>query len=327
MKQFPYLPRWKPKGLADIFLKPLSLFDWIFFHAFSCGHERHLSCVKESVVFSVHPPSFIEVFPSAVQSQATCGTVHGRFVGFCVRVGGEAGLVQVPFSVGGVGLIKVSLHRVTSRPCFRIVEVAPSASALIAQPIPINAAPIILALGCTATQAPVVKLSVTRTPVVDLPFAQAAQAGVLEGATSPEGEVIQVKVEEAAVGTGQGGEAAFWVPSPEVVVVPRGGVGRGAQEGGVFGVRASRHQVVVILGADDVVDVGRAGAVTGACFWGAHFQFVLFLPAVVRRDAQITTLSQKYRGVHGPSQQRFVAEACGCCCSPGWEPYRLKSIL
>lgn len=286
MNQFPYLPRWIRKGLIDILFKPLSLFDWIFYSAFSCELKRNLSCAKESVVLSVHPFSVMEVSPSAVQSQAASVTVHVGFVGSSVCVAGEAGLVRIPFAVGAVRLIKVSLHRVTSRPRFRIIEVAPSSNALIAQSIPINAAPIMLASGCTTTQTPVVKLSaVTQAAVAGLPFPRAAQAGVLEGATAPEGEVIQVQVQEAALGAGQGDEAALVVPGPEVVVVPRGRVGRGAQEGGVFGVRASRHQVIVILGADDVVDVGGRGAVTGACFRGTHFRFVLFLPAGGHRGA------------------------------------------
>lgn len=107
----------------------------------------------------------------------------------------------------------------------------------------------------------------------------------MEGATAPEGKVIQVKVQEAALRAGQGHKAALCVASPEVVVVPSGRVRRGAQEGSVFGVRASRHQVIIILGADDVVDVSWSGGAAGVWLRGRRLRLVLLLPAVADRDA------------------------------------------
>lgn len=248
---------------------------------------------RQSVVFPAHPLPLVEVPPSAVQGQATSVAVHVCLVGFPVCVGGEAGLVRVLFAVGGVGLIKARLQRVTSGPRYGIVEVAPYSDALIAQPVPVGGAPVMLALCRTPAQASVIQLSVTQAAVADLPLPRAAQAGVLDGAAAPEGEVIQVEVQEAALRTGQGHEAALCVPTPEVVVVTRGRVGRRAKEGGVFGVRASRHQVIVLLGADDVVDVGRGGVVARARRRGAHLGLVLFRPAVVHRDAQSTTKHHK----------------------------------
>lgn len=103
-----------------------------------------------SVVVSVHPFLFIEVSPSAVQSQATSVAAYVCFVGFSGSVVGQAGLVRVPFAVGGVRLIKVGLHHLTSR------QVASSSDALVAQSTTMKAAPIMLTLCCTATQTPVI---------------------------------------------------------------------------------------------------------------------------------------------------------------------------
>ena len=196
-----------------------------------------------SVVFPVDPVFFVEVSPSAVKRQAVSVAVQIGLVGFSVSVGPEAGLVSVLLAVGDVCLIEVSLYCVTSRPRFGIKQVTPSSHTAIVQPVvPVHTAAVMLALCCAATETSVVKLSVpgaAQATVIQVPLPRAAQAGVVESATTPEAEVIEVKVEEAALCAGKRHEAALRVPATQVVVVTRRGVRGRAQEGGVFGVRAS----------------------------------------------------------------------------------------
>lgn len=170
---------------------------------------------------------FIEVSPSAIESQAVSVAVQIRLVGFSVPVGSEAGLVSVLLAVGDVCLIEVGLYRVTTRPQFGIIEVTPSShTAIIRSMVSIHTAAIVLTLCRATTETPVIKLSMTA--VIQVPLSWAAQAGVVEGATAPEAEVIEVKVEEAALCAGKRHKAALRVATPQVVVVTCWCVRRGA---------------------------------------------------------------------------------------------------
>lgn len=155
-------------------------------------------------------------------------------VGFTVSIGSKAGLESVLLAVGDVCLIEVSLYCVTYGPDFGIIKLAPySDAAVIQSMVSIHSAAEMLALCCTATQTPVVKLSVpraTQTAVIQVSLRWAAQAGVVEvtGATTPKAEVIEVKVEETALCAGKCHKTALCVPTPEVVVIPRRRVRGGA---------------------------------------------------------------------------------------------------
>lgn len=134
--------------------------------------------------------------------------------------------------------------------------------------VSIHSAAVMLALRGAAAQAPVVILPVfgaTQTAVGQNPLSRASQAAVIKvtGALTPQAEVVEVKVQKVALCASKGYEAAFGVPSTNVVVVARRRVRRGAQKGGVLCLRASRNQVIVLLGADDVVDV--CSGWTGIC--------------------------------------------------------------
>lgn len=143
----------------------------------------------------------------------------------------------------------------------------------------VAAGAVVLALRRAAAKAPVAKLPrarATQGAGGRVPLPRAAQAGVVEGAATAEAQVVQVKVQEAAFRAGERDKSALCVPAAQVVVVTCRSVGRRAQEGGVLGVWACRHQVVVLLGANDVVDVGGRG--TGARLRLANLRLLLFLP-------------------------------------------------
>lgn len=138
-----------------------------------------------------------------------------------------------------------------------------------------------LALRGAAAQASVVILpgfGATQTAIIQYPLSRASQAAVVEvtGPLTPEAEVVEVKVQEVALCASKGYEAALCVPSTKVVVVARRRVRRGAQKGGVLCLWASRNQVIILLGADDVVDV--CSSWTGICL--AYFWFLYVPPSV-----------------------------------------------
>lgn len=127
-------------------------------------------------------------------------------------------MVGVLFAVGDVGLIEVSFHRVTTGPQLWIIEVgASSDTAIIQAMVNIHATAVVLALCGTATQTPVVKLPVPA--VVHFLLGQATQARVVEGAAPPEAQIVEVKVQEAALSAGKRHKAALGVPAAQVVVV------------------------------------------------------------------------------------------------------------
>lgn len=141
-------------------------------------------------------------------------------------MGPQAGLVSVVLAAGDVRLIEVSLHCVTARPQSGVIEVTARSDATLIEPVvAVQTAAVMLTLCCTATQAPVVKLSVpaaAQAAVVQVSLSRAAQAGVVEvaRAAASEAQVVELKVEEAALRAGQRHEAALRVPTPQVVVVP-----------------------------------------------------------------------------------------------------------
>lgn len=103
--------------------------------------------LRGSVVFLVDPFLFIEISPSAIQSQAISVGIEICLVGFSVLVRSEAGLVRVLLAVGDVCLIEVRLYCVTSRSYFRVIQVTPSSdSAVIQSMVLIDTAPIVLTL-------------------------------------------------------------------------------------------------------------------------------------------------------------------------------------
>lgn len=154
----------------------------------------------------------------------------------------------------------------TSRPGFGIIDVTPSSHAAIVQSVvPVGAGAIVFTLCRAAAQTPVIKLSLPRAPqsaAIQVPLCSAAQAGVIERAPTPEAQVVKVKVQVAALRTGKCHKSTLRVPTSQVVIVACWSIRRGAQKGGVLGVWASRHQVIVLLGAYDVVDI--SGSRTGA---------------------------------------------------------------
>lgn len=95
---------------------------------------------------------FIEVSPSAIQSQAISVGIEICLVGLSVLIRSEAGLVRVLLAIGDVCLIEVRLYCVTSRSCFRVVQVTPSSDAAVIQSmVLIDTAPIVLTLCCAAS--------------------------------------------------------------------------------------------------------------------------------------------------------------------------------
>lgn len=163
----------------------------------------------------------------------------------CVR--SQRGLKRVLLTIGGVRLIEVDLFCLTSGFEFGVVEVSPSPDAAVVQPLVcVHTSAVKLTFGGAATQTPVIKLPVpaaAQAAVVQLSLPRAAQAAVVEvpGAATAEAELVEVKVQEAALCARQRHKAALRVPSAQVVVVACRGVcvRGGAQERGVFGLRAS----------------------------------------------------------------------------------------
>lgn len=174
----------------------------------------------------------------------------------------------------------------TSRPGFGIVDVTPSSQASIIQSVvPVGAGAIVFALCRAAAQTPVIKLSLPRAPqsaTIQVPLCSVAQAGVIECAPTPEAQVVKVKVQVAALRAGKCHKSALRVPTSQVVIVTCWSIRRGTQKGGVLGLWASGHQVIVLLGAYDVVDI--SGSRTGARVRLANLRFVFFLPSVSRAE-------------------------------------------
>lgn len=242
--------------------------------------HKHKDFCGESVVVPAHPVLFIAVPPFATEREAADVAIQIGLVGFVVSVVTQAGLESLLLATGDIRVIQIRPHRVTSWPRFGVIDVAASPHAAVVQPVVrVAAGAVVLALRRAAAKAPVAKLPrarATQGAGGRVPLPRAAQAGVVEGAATAEAQVVQVKVQEAALRAGKRDKSALCVPAAQVVVVTRRSVGRRAQEGGVLGVWACRHQVVVLLGANDVVDVGGLG--TGARLRLANLRLLLFLP-------------------------------------------------
>lgn len=257
------------------------------FHLLLTMHKSKDVC-GASVVVPAHPVLLVEVPPFATEREAADVAVQIGLVGFLVSVVTQAGLERLLLATGHIRVIQIRPQRVTPRPGFGVVDVAASPHAAIVQSVVhVATGAVVLALCRAATKTPVIKLPLpraTQSTGGQVPLARATQTGVVEGAAAAEAQVVQVKVQEAALCAGQCHKSTLSVPASQVVVVARRSVGRGAQEGGVLGVRPCRHQVIVLLGADHVVDI--SGCRTRARLRLADLRLVLFLPAATPRETQ-----------------------------------------
>lgn len=133
----------------------------------------------------------------------------------------QAGLVRVVLAIGDVCLTEVSLDCVTSGSRIGVIEVAPSSDTAVMQAVvPVQTAAVMLTLRGATTKTPVIKLSVS-TAVGQVPLSWPAQAGVavVTGPTTPKTQVVDVKVEVAALRAGECHKAAFCVTTAQVVVI------------------------------------------------------------------------------------------------------------
>lgn len=224
----------------------------------------------------------IKVPLPTVKIQAVSVAVQVCVEGLSACVGSQAGLERLVSAAGNICLVEVNLSYLTSSFQSGIIQVtACSDAAVIQTVISIRTAAVMLALSGAAAQASVVILSVfgaTQTAIVQDPLCRPAQAAVVEvtGPPTPKAEVVQVKVQQVALSARKSNKAAFCVPSTQVVVVACWRVWRRAQKGGILCLWASRNQVIILLGADDVVDVCRSR--TGVCL--TYFGFLLVPPPV-----------------------------------------------
>lgn len=228
--------------------------------------HKHRDVCGELVVMPVHPVLFIEVPPFATKREAADVAIHIGLVGFLVSVVTQAGLESLLLATGDICVIQIRPYRVTATSSFGVVDIAASPHAAVVQAVVhVAAGAVVLALRRAAAKTPVAKLPrprATQSAGGQIPLPLTPQAGVVEGAATAEAQVVHVKVQETAFRAGKGHKSTLCVPATQVVIVTCRSVRRRAQEGGVLGVWACRHQVVVLLGANDVVDVG--GCRTGA---------------------------------------------------------------
>lgn len=254
--------------------------------------HKHKDAYGASVVVLVHPVPLVAVPPMATECEAAEVAVQIGLVGFLVSVATQAGLECLLLATGHIRVIQIRPQRVTPRPGFGVVDVAaPPHAAIVQSVVHVAAGAVVLTLGRAAAKTSIAEFPRPRaaqTAASQVPLARATQAGVVVGASAAEAQVVQIKVQEATLCAGQCHKTTLGVPAAQVVVVARRSVGRRAQEGGVLGVRPCRHQIVVLLGADHVVDVG--GCRTGTRLRLANLRLGLFLAAARETQTEVRGL-------------------------------------